>query len=182
MAGMALDVVALASVITTGVVGLAGLGATVWTSKRAREHAEKLATGQRQQERLQDAYLALLQAMRRSGLWAQNVKPTLDTDPPRPVPDPADDDDWSRVLALLDAYGSPEVRELHAKWLSVINEVGRAAWDIEFRRVHKEQLPRRLDGETQFDVYERLDKELRPAEREARQAVADQVAVELRAR
>lgn len=177
---MSTDVVALASVITSGLVGLAGLGATAWTSKRARDHSKELADTDRQQERLLTAYLALLGAMRKTGRWAQNVKPTFDPDPSRDAPERPDGDEWHRVLAMLDAYGSVEVQNLHAEWVKTVDEVGRAALDLEFRSAHKDDLPHKLDGESSTDVYRRLDEELRPAEREARKAVADRIANELK--
>lgn len=83
-------------------VGLSVLGALgmffTWLSgKQGRDHAERLALignehaarmvrEERTHQRLADTYVALLDMAERVGMWAQAVRPLMDTDPPQPVP------------------------------------------------------------------------------------------------
>ena len=60
-----MDAVALASVITSGVVGISGIGAALWTSRQAAT----LARETRSQERLANAYLEVLGMVELEGQW-----------------------------------------------------------------------------------------------------------------
>jgi hypothetical protein len=61
------DGVALASVITSGVVGLTGGGIAIWSGRQAA----KLAWEKRVQERLAESYLEVLRIVEREGQWIE---------------------------------------------------------------------------------------------------------------
>ncbi|MGH3484749.1 MAG: hypothetical protein ACRDPQ_16140 [Nocardioidaceae bacterium] len=85
----------------TAGLGLAGIVATFWQAKQGREQTERVANKrldhersmareERQQERLDEAYLQLLRLAGRAGAWAERVKPLMENNPPQeppPLPD-----------------------------------------------------------------------------------------------
>lgn len=170
--------IAVVSVVSSAVVGIAGLLTATLTARANRVAELALVREERAQGRRADAYVALLELMERTELWAQNLKPIVEFEGQKP-PDPARDENWYVVLAKLRAYGSPEVEALRAAWVQAVDEVARAAWDIEYRKQHRDELPHKLDGKTSFDLYRELREALKPAERAARDAVAARVHVEL---
>ena len=72
--------------VATATVGVAGIVGTWLTANRGLAHERRLATEARQQQRLENAYVGLLDVAERVGHWAQLAWPVLDSDPPRPVP------------------------------------------------------------------------------------------------
>jgi hypothetical protein len=64
----AVDVVALASVITSGVLGIGSLWTAVWSTRKNVQ----LAREQRVQQRLGEAYLELLRLVEREGQWVRS--------------------------------------------------------------------------------------------------------------
>lgn len=157
--------------LASGFLGLAGMYFTWRSSKQGRDHADRL-TGQRadherqlaeearEQERLADAYAKLRIMTERIGAWAQMIKPMMDTDPPRPVSEPPGLDTQTEVEAVISAFGPEGVI------VGLIDLERDAATNGHSANVDFGQPYRKL-----------LD--LRPAERDARQELADQVAAKL---
>jgi hypothetical protein len=159
--------------IGTSVVGVAGIWGTWLTGKQARDDARATAREAREQQRLGNAYVELLETSEQAGQWAQTVLPMRDSIPPQPVPDLPSIEVQAHTEALVKAFGSAEVRELMEVWRSIVKEaiaiVGLILWVEEDVERHRgiPQSPRiKLD-------------ELRRQEREARKALGDQVAIEL---
>lgn len=130
------DGIALASVITSGVVGLCGLAAAVWST----HHNGKLVREGRVQERRIDAYLQLLRLVERHTLWIersmQGAEVTGDpyADAPKlPVdPDPAE---LATIDALVAAFASEKLRRVILQWRTAAAEFDGllkvAAWNWE---------------------------------------------------
>jgi hypothetical protein len=104
---------------------------TFLSGERGRDHAEtlaklrndhdvRLAKEERTQQRLADAYVALLEMAERVGMWAQMVRPIVDTIPPQPVPQMPDLDVQGRVNALVGALRLTLVRERLDAWREVV--------------------------------------------------------------
>lgn len=106
--------IALVSVISGGGTAMVAVIVSGLGGWRDRVHRTTLATTDRQQARLAETYVGLLGYAARVGHWAQRVRPLLDTVPPQPAPPMPDFDASAAVMAKVDAYGSPEVRELMA--------------------------------------------------------------------
>ncbi|MFI5583753.1 hypothetical protein ACIA5G_01860 [Amycolatopsis sp. NPDC051758] len=174
-------------VSVAGFLGLAGMFFTWLSSKQGRDHAERLAQQRsrherqlakeaREQERLGGAYVRLLVMAERSGAWAQSVKPMMDTDPPQPVPPLPEIEAQTEVEATVSAFGSHEVRSRLDRWREVVRDIISAVGLIDLER---DAAQKGHSGSVDFgQPYMKL-RELRPVEREARRALADQVAAEL---
>ena len=113
-----MDAVALASVITSGVVGISGIGAALWTSRQAAT----LAREARSQERLANAYLEVLGMVELEGQWFLSSADNLvaRTDPyfsgtPASLSKP-ELAKRSRARALLGAFGSAQVKQRYLAW------------------------------------------------------------------
>ncbi|WP_152547093.1 hypothetical protein [Amycolatopsis orientalis] len=170
-----------------GTVGLAGMFFTWLSSKQGRDHAERLAKDRfeherklaqeaLEQERLGDAYVRLLVMVERCGAWAQSVKPMLDTDPPQPVPPLPEIDAQTEVEAIVSAFGSKEARDRLDSWRNVVKDIIAAVGLIDLERADALK-----GGSASVDFgqpYLKL-RDLRPAERSAREELASQVAREL---
>ncbi|ORB49410.1 hypothetical protein BST43_23395 [Mycobacteroides saopaulense] len=170
-------------------VGGGALGAYfVWRAgKEGREHAEtvssqqlsharQLAQDARKQQRLETAYVALLQMTERVGQWAHSVCPMLQTDPPRegaPMPSLEVQAD---AAAFLNAFASDEVTKRWDAWRDSINEVRYAVMDIELYR--SGEVPREPGEPSPYKV---LHIDVLPREIKLRKAIATQVALELSA-
>ncbi|ANH39967.1 hypothetical protein I601_3561 [Nocardioides dokdonensis FR1436] len=59
------DVVALTSVVSSGLVALGGIGATVWSGRQQRQHEKRLAYEGRAWERKSDALFSVIASARR---------------------------------------------------------------------------------------------------------------------
>jgi hypothetical protein len=172
---MALDWVApVATGTTATIVGGAGMFFTWLTGKQARDDARATAREARQLQRLENTYVGLLDMAERAGQWVQTVLPIVDTNPPQKIPDLPSIEEQAHTEALVKAFGSTEVRERMEVWRDVVKEmiatVGLIRWIEADTTAHRgiQENPRgKLDG-------------LRRQEREARQALGNQVAVELR--
>jgi predicted small integral membrane protein len=142
-------------------------------ARQTAEHAEKMAADVRQHKRLESAYIELLQVIERAGNWAGLVCPVMDTNPPRPLPDLPSIDEQVRVRALVTAYGSVKVQELFDEYIGYINEMNVAQQIVAFAKSES-------DGRTQLEQREKIDRELRPAERQMRDELGEMIAMELR--
>jgi hypothetical protein len=171
------------------VVGVAGIVFTWLTGKQARdqaeltaesrlEHERTMAREARQQERLATAYVRLLGMAERIGQWAQMVKPMLDTIPPQPERPLPNLDEQAEAQALVNAFGSDEVREAFESWQKVVRKA-----ILEVNMINFEQARQKRSVHTVADLGEasmRLEN-LRPSEVKAREALGRQINDELRA-
>jgi len=151
------------SSVSTTVVAVVGIAATWHAGKRSGDQTLALARETRKQERLAEAYIALLEMSESVGAWAQSVKPFLDTIPPQPVPPlpPVE------VGARVEAFGSAPVRGAYEEWLSAVLAVLVSVQLLEFPE-HDVEPSKRLI-------------ERRPLERTLRAALAEAVRAELAA-
>ena len=161
----------VATATTATAVGVAGMFFTWLTGKEARDDARATAREAREQQRLENAYIELLDVAERTGQWVRMVCPVWDTNPPQPVPAELPSlPEQAHTEALVNAFGSAEVRERMKTWrdvaLEVISTVTQIRWE-EADPTGAEESPRRT-----------LE-HLRGQERVAREALANQVAVEL---
>lgn len=167
--------------MATGVVGVAGIFGTWITGKQGRDHAERVATEKLQhdrelarearvQQRKETAYVALLEMVERTGQWVFSVLPMIEPGPELKLPE---FDEQARIEALVNAFGSMEVRDLMKNWRSHVRKVISQVNLIHVLEKHPtandpEQRPPRLT----------LD-DLREQERTARETLSAQVATEL---
>ncbi|QYL19163.1 hypothetical protein [Mycolicibacterium pallens] len=153
-------------------IGGAGIFFTWLTGKQARDDARASAREAREQERLENAYIGMLDMAERVGQWVRMVYPLWDTVPPRPVPAELPSlAEQAHTQALVNAFGSGDVRVRMKDWQDVVQDVlvtvQQIQWEEADRERYSEESPRR--------TLERL----RGSERIAREALTDQVAVEL---
>lgn len=163
------------------VIGVAGIVATFKTAKQGREHAEtvlgeqlaherKLATEARDQQRLETAYVDLLEMAEAAGQWVQLVLPMLDTDPPQPDPPLPSLEVQGHVQAVVRAFGSPKVIERMESWEAVVREANMTVAVARMKDIPREA----------FKARRTLDEGLRPQERSARRVLAEQISTDLR--
>lgn len=152
--------------VATATVGVAGIVGTWLTANRGLAHERRLATEARQQQRLENAYVGLLDVAERVGHWAQLAWPVLDTDPPRPMPELPSLAEQAHTEALVRAFGSEQVLRHMKAWRDIVREM--RALDITIRLAPAEH----ADAKAAFDG-------LRARESTAREALGDQVAVDL---
>ncbi|ORB66942.1 hypothetical protein [Mycolicibacterium tusciae] len=158
----------------TAAVGMAGILGTLRGGSKTLAHERTLATEARQQQRLENAYVDLLDVAERTGNWTHMVYPMMDTNPPQPVPPVPSLEEQAHTVALVRAFGSALVLERMYAWRAIVREMVATAefiaWDEANPgrpRENGERLPRLVLHE------------LRTKEREAREALGDQVASEL---
>lgn len=164
------NTVALVSVVSSGLVGVIGVGGAIWSGWRDRKAARDLAREERKQQRLADAYIQVLTSAYRLGDWAQSFP--VSADPERPKQVALGEAGRHTVEALVGGFGSNELRELCFAWLDVIAEIAEARLNM-----HSMEDAAIGDGLEARRRY--LLDELRPAEAEKRRMLVDQVAREL---
>ena len=71
----------VATATTATAVGVAGMFFTWLTGKEARDDARATAREAREQQRLENAYIELLDVAERTGQWVRMVCPVWDTNP-----------------------------------------------------------------------------------------------------
>lgn len=179
---MAWEWLAPASAVAGAFVG----GGTTWlVSRGARKHAEaladknhahaeRMANQTRQQKRLEDAYVGMLQAVQTAGHWADSLLPIFDADSPQTVPELPSTEEQQRLHALVMAYGSDQVNTLINRYISIIADL-QITHD---RLVHVRSQPE--CGEDDRPFVQQLRVELLPAEKATRRELRQQVAGELR--
>jgi hypothetical protein len=166
----------------TGTVGAYGIFIAWLTGKQGRHHAETitretlaherlLAQEAREQQRLENAYVELLRMAERAGQWSQMVYPVVSSGQPPNTPLPSLEVQ-ADTEALVKAFGSQEVRDLLDVWRAVLKEMISLAEQIEYEEARPQETPSPIS--LRKAIYD-----LRPKERETRQALADWVAVEL---
>lgn len=154
---------------TATIVGVSGVFFGWLNGKQARDDARATAWEARYQQRLEAAYLELLKMAERAGQWAQMVYPMIGPGPDAPLPSLEVQAD---TAALLKAFGSDAVRERRETWESVVKQMISQAELVPSEDAHP------TEGESPRVTIHKL----RPKEREAREALGNQVAVELRHR
>ena len=171
------DVVALASVISSATVGLFGAGAAFWSAKRAA----KTAREEREQKRLAEAYLKVLGYVEAEAHWLNTCVYNFGLDrelvdygaiAPRSVTRP-DASDRVTTAAMIAAFGSRAVRSAYERW--------RAAADDFDTRVEQIFVGANLNGDLDVskETMTELQEQFQSKERAARQALAEAVAAEL---
>ncbi|WP_084026952.1 hypothetical protein [Mycobacterium avium] len=161
--------------VATATVGIAGIIFTWLTGKQARDDARATAWEARYQQRLEVAYLELLKMAERAGQWAQFVYPVYQSGPPPETQLPTFEVQ-ADTAALLKAFGSDAVQERRETWESVVRQMISAAEQVVWEEAHPSQVPPQGKS-ARVTIHE-----LRPKEREAREALGNQVAAELKHR
>lgn len=179
--------------VCTGSVGALGIVVTGLTARGGRRHAETIAEGRikherelaedaRTQARLGEAYVELLSIVTRVGLFADAVRPVVDTNPPASPPPLPPAEEQTRADALVMAYGSRAVGEAYEAWRKSVWDIIRADRMIGLALETNERHGQGQSGIDYMETWGRLEDELRPAQREAREALGEAIAVELRSR
>jgi len=180
---MAWEWVSPVATASAGVVaGGIGVYFTWLTGKQGRDHAETITRDQlaherlltreaRVQQRLENAYVDLLRMAERAGQWAQMSYPIVGRPPELPLPSLVEQ---ANTTALVRAFGSAEVLKRLETWRTVVQQMTTTAELIELEDMGK---PVVQEGERSPRARFALD--LRPQERETREALAARVAVEL---
>lgn len=161
--------------------GVSGVYFTWKSGKEAKTHAETvardqlthallLAREQREQQRMETAYIQLLVEAERTGNWANLVFSMLFANPP--FPGPPSPDQWAPVAAHVRAFGSARVKELMQEWRDVVDQLTELVRLITPPGISVEGGDERPEARREFI-------ESRAKERTARLALADQVAIEL---
>jgi hypothetical protein len=157
--------------VVTGAVGVTGMVITLLAGKQARDAARVDAREAREQQRLETAYVSLLDMAERAGQHVQMMCPVVDTR--QPLPEMPSYAEQARTYALVGAVASAEMRKRIAAWLDVIHQATTTAGLIP----EIEADPWRYQGITE---NQRLKlRELQRHEREAHEALREQAAVEL---
>jgi hypothetical protein len=184
---MAWEWVGPVAAATSGVVvGAVGMVITWLTSKQGRDTSEEisrntleqervLASEARKQQRLEDAYVELLDMAEMVGTWAQMAYPSVAyTTAPQPDPPLPSLEEQAHTNALVKAFGSDAVRQHMANWRSVVDKMITTARSIKWRESGQS-----VPQENEPNWRRVFDEELRPQEREERESLANQVAHEL---
>jgi hypothetical protein len=118
--------VALASVLSSAVVGLAGLGTAIYGIRVSRRQVRE----ERVEGRRADAYLELLTLVEAEGQWVETylqshqVESTYTAGDIRPIvakrPAPTEK---GRARAIVMAYGSGEVQRAWAQWIDAVKAI-----------------------------------------------------------
>jgi hypothetical protein len=105
------ETIALPSVISSGAVGVAAILGSLLGGWRDRAGSRNLQREERRQERLKNAYEALIGYIEKRIRIAARIRPiiTYENEPPLP---PIRDEEVDRAQALVDIHASPEVNQL----------------------------------------------------------------------
>lgn len=181
-------VTAVAGGTVTAVTAVAGIVATYKSGNRQQETALAVAQQQadsqvavareeRQQRRIEEAYLGMLAALTSIYYWAQAVYPFMTaTEEQFTVPPLPELDDSQKREALWTAYWSPRVEQLMSEWQVAVGGLQHAGVVIGMARSSEKQ-----GRQTGIDTSEWLLKlpELKKAVFDADKRVRDQVRLEL---
>jgi hypothetical protein len=174
------DAVALAAVITSGVVGLTGVGAAFWSTHRTAQTARE----GRVQQRLAESYLEVLRLVELEAQWATaratNLKIAAEEGFPEvggrvKVPEPPAVDLRAVIAAHLAAFGSAQVGTLYRAWRERMTAV-----EDEYRYLDfywRECIG--VGGAIEIDELKRMLDELLPEEAAARKLIAEAMAKDL---
>jgi hypothetical protein len=172
--------VAVVSVVTSGIVGVAGVTAAAAGGWRDRRHARQLAREERMQTHRGDAYVDLLELASLVADAMADLQRLLEYDPPLPRAPMPTRDAQARVFAKVDAYGSQEVLNALRTWRDTVDEIVRA--DSLIKIAHSARQHRDASHElSQAGINKTLElhQTLRPNEKAAREALQSAVRAEL---
>jgi hypothetical protein len=143
------------SVIISGVlavVGLGGLAVAIWTGRRDRIHDRTVRWEQRRQERLEVAYVTILEYIN-NRIESEAAKwPTLGASP-TDLP-PPDHSEIGRARALAAAHASEPVRRLLDEFFAAFRKIREN--DLERRALDKAGDPARTATEAEIEHYAEL--------------------------
>ena len=120
--GIGMDGLALASVIGSSAVGLAGVTVGGLSTALDRRHQRLQAREARHQDRLERAYVKIIEYVRMTSVYLAGRWPLGEdvwvppSGPPPSVPE------HEAIAALVDAYGSPAVREAERQWWAAVRQ------------------------------------------------------------
>jgi hypothetical protein len=117
-------VAAVITNITAWLVSLRAQRLALDTLVQQGRNAERLAAQDRRQNRLERAYVALLEVLERSSFWAATAIPLLGTDA---MPQMPSADQQAKAHALVRAHGSDEINRLLRAYIEVLNRLTGAA-------------------------------------------------------
>lgn len=106
---MAPETIALASVVTSGAVSTAAIVFSWLSGWRGRLHDRAVRREDRRQERVQEAYEALIGYVEKRIRIAAGIRPFM---PPEDEPAPVTEQEVERAQTLVDLHASPEVDRL----------------------------------------------------------------------
>lgn len=172
----------LRAILTGG--GLAALGGVVsaWITnwlggrrdRRRYDHERAMALETRRQERLEQAYIELLGYLSHYAEWMSSPQRLLGQQVAPPDPPPLEE--RKRVMVLLEAYGSQEVRRLLREWRSCAAKLENADDDLPTVDLHDE-------ADTEDEAWAPDMNKIRSAHRKATlkadQAIRDRIRQEL---
>jgi hypothetical protein len=123
------ETIALASVISSGAVGVAAVIGSVVGGWRDRVNTRNVQREDRRQERLQQAYEALIAYVEKRIRIAARLRPLLSypNDPPPPT---ITDEEIERAQALVDIHASPEVDRLICEFSGKLREIENAEFAL----------------------------------------------------
>lgn len=163
--------------VATATVGLAGIAFAWLTGKQSRDSAERVARDVWAREKRADAYVRVLEVSEQVGNWAQTVRPMIDTIPPAdPSPPPAYTDQLS-MNARLALYGSDDVRGAWTSWFTAFDAVRGTDLVIGVMKVTESRMGQ--PGIESLELWNKMERELRPAEKVARLALVEAVRLEM---
>jgi hypothetical protein len=146
------------------------------TGKQGREQAERLSTEQRRHElavardaRRTMAYTELVEHVESVGYWAQTVRPAIDFGQHRGDLPPIDRQ--IKAVGLMMAFASPAVRTAADAWTEAVNAVSRADKKIALGEQTRAEHGAGASGIDILEEWRRLEDDLRPAEKSARDAL-----------
>lgn len=161
----------------------------VWRAgKEGREHAETVSSQQliharqltydtRRQQRLESAYVAVMEIAEQAGQWAQSAHPLFDSNPPRAVRPLPLLDEQARASALLQALGSTRVSTKFDAWSQIIQEMIHVSGLAQLFSARELLLEK---GE--MNPHREFNQVLKPRECKARKAIATEISLELSAK
>jgi hypothetical protein len=156
----------------TAAVGVAGILGTWFTGSKRLSHERLLAEDARKQQRLEHAYIELLDMAERVGQWVERVYPVFGTTPPEPIP--ASPAEQAHTGALVNAFGSDRVLERMETWRAVVRKIITTVELVGWEEADPATRQREGEPTARATLHE-----LRPQECTAREALANQVAAEL---
>jgi hypothetical protein len=173
------DVVALASVISSATVGLAGAGVALYSARRTAQTVEK----GRVEQRASDGYLKVLSLAEQEAQWLDSRvynfgldRKELEYDVVTRIVLPKPElTDRATASALIAAFASNEARAAYVTWRQAADDLARGIEDVVFNMTE--------DGDPYANVPEEwmkpLTEDLQPKEDAARRVLAEAVAHEL---
>jgi hypothetical protein len=116
------ETVALVSVIASGAVGLVAVGGSLLSGWRDRMATRDAQREDRRQERVEDAYQALIAYVEKRIRIAAAIRPLL-TYPNQPPAPSVDDEEVQTAQALVDLHASPEVDAMMNEFADTLRKI-----------------------------------------------------------